>query len=42
MVKKCKKENKTKYGIMWVWNKLRPKLQQLVLNKGLFEKVVLA
>ena len=34
-------KNDTKDGIIWVWNELRPKLQQLVLNKGHFEKVVL-
>ena len=39
MVKKCK--NNTKNGITWVWNELRPKLQQLAFNKGHFEKVVL-
>ena len=39
MVKKCK--NNTKNRITWVWNKLGPKLQQLALNKGGFEKVAL-
>ena len=38
MVKKC--ENDTKDGIMSVWNELRPKLEQLALNKARFEKVV--
>ena len=33
-------ENDTKDGIMSVWNELRPKLQQLALNKARFEKVV--
>ena len=39
MVKKCK--NNTKNGITWVWNEPGPKLKQLALNKGHFEKVVL-
>ena len=34
-------KNNTKDGIMWAWNKLRPKLQELALNKGHFERVVL-
>ena len=34
-------KNDIKDGIMSVWNELRPKLQQLALNKARFEKVVL-
>ena len=34
-------KSNTKDGIMWAWSKLRPKLQELALNKGHFEKVVL-
>ena len=34
-------KNDTKDGIMRVWKELRPKLQQLTLNKGHFQKVVL-
>ena len=39
MIKKCK--NNTKHRITRVWNEPGPKLQQIALNKGHFEKVVL-